>query len=104
MSVAILEDIVKKTVSKTEKTEKYSAKLTPDAPPFFTCANVTKNEDIFELMKAVWRANKAARNYPKLKVSNGKGFRMIYNFLVNLLEWQERIVEMLLIHQKSHIG
>lgn len=53
MSVAILEDIVKKTVSKTEKTEKYSAKLTPDAPPFFTCANVTKNEDIFELMKAV---------------------------------------------------
>ena len=53
MSVAIPEDIVKETVSKTEKTEKYSAKLTPDAPPFFTSANVTKNEDTFELMKAI---------------------------------------------------
>lgn len=59
MSVAIPEDIVKETVSKTEKTEKYSAKLTPDAPPFFTSANVTKNEDTFELMKAMFEEQTA---------------------------------------------
>ena len=51
MSSAIPEVSGEETAFKTEKTEKYSAKLNPDAPPFFTSANVTKTEDIFGLLK-----------------------------------------------------
>ena len=36
MSSAVPEDSGEETAFKTEKTEKYSAKLSPDAPPFFT--------------------------------------------------------------------
>ena len=51
MSSAILKDSCQETAFKTEKTEKYSAKLNPDVLPFFTLANVTKREDIYGLMK-----------------------------------------------------
>ena len=80
MSSAIPEDSGEETAFKTEKNEKYSVKLNPDAPPFFTSANVTKREDIYGLLNDMIEQQAA----PDIEMEYFDGNPLEYHHFIDL--------------------
>lgn len=81
---------VKKAAFNTEKTEKYTEKLNPNAPPFFILANATKKEDIFGLLKGM--IEQQAGTDIEMEYFDGNPLEY-YNFIYLFRDAVEKLVQ-----------